>query len=387
MRGEVVEHTRTDRKTVDLRISTATLTDPAGSPSELLVAVEDVTDFTRLQAERARLAAAIDQSSESIVITDKAATIQYVNPAFERLTGYSRAEAIGKNPRILQSGVQDSDFYSAMWAILARGETWRGTFVNRARDGRLFEEEAAISPVFDPVGNLINYVSVKRDVTRERQADLALRRSEERFRNLVDFANDAIFIRDLDGRFLDANRTACERLGYTRDQLLTMSVADIDSPEFVPRAAEPNRGDPSHWLGLFRNRAPQTRWNDLPRRDELDRHRLAGRKTILSIARDITERRRADEALRDSESRFRALIEQAPVAISVSEMGLAYMPITSSSRCSACPASARRSAGPFPTTSRTRRRARIAPAAGPLDCQCRRKSNWSAYAPTAGASR
>jgi PAS domain S-box-containing protein len=314
MRGEVVEHTRIDRKTVDLRISTATLTDPAGSPSELLVAVEDVTVLTRLEAERARLAAAIDQSSESIVITDKAATIQYVNPAFERLTGYSRAEAIGKNPRILQSGLQNSDFYNAMWAILARGETWRGTFVNRARDGRLFEEEAAISPVFDPVGNLINYVAVKRDVTRERQADLALRRSEERFRNLVDFANDAIFIRDLDGRFIDANRTACERLGYTRDQLLTMSVADIDSPEFVREL--PNRTEEILRTGsaFFETEHLKRDGTTIPVEMSSTVIDLAGRKTILSIARDITERKAVESARAAAEAeREEALAQQQAI--------------------------------------------------------------------------
>ena len=314
MRGEVVEHTRTDRRTVDLRISTATLTDPGGSPSELLVAVEDVTDINRLEAERSRLAAAIEQSSESIVITDKAATIQYVNPAFERLTGYSRADAIGKNPRILQSGLQNSDFYSAMWKILARGETWRGTFVNRARDGRLFEEEAAISPVFDPVGNLINYVAVKRDVTREREADLALRRSEERFRNLVDFANDAIFIRDLDGRFLDANRKACERLGYSRDQLLTMSVADIDSPEFATEVANRTEAILRDGSAFFETEHLRRDGTTIPVEMSSTVIDLAGRKAILSIARDITERKAVESARAAAEAeREEALAQQQAI--------------------------------------------------------------------------
>ena len=104
LRGEPVAHKRTDQTTVDLRISTATLKDADGIPSELLVVAEDVTDLNAITADRGRLAVAIDQSSESILITDAAGTIQYVNPAFERLSGYSRAEAIGKNPRICRAG-------------------------------------------------------------------------------------------------------------------------------------------------------------------------------------------------------------------------------------------------------------------------------------------
>jgi PAS domain S-box-containing protein len=145
----------------------------------------DSIDNQRLEAERIRLATAIEQASESIVITDPSGAIQFVNPAFERLTGYTRAEAIGQNPRILKSGAQDAAFYRAMWATLTRGQTWRGTFVNRARDGRLFEEEAAISPVFDAGGKLSNYVAVKRDVTYERQAEDVLRRGHLRARRQV----------------------------------------------------------------------------------------------------------------------------------------------------------------------------------------------------------
>ena len=209
-----------------------------------------------------------------------------------------------------------------MWAILRRGETWRGTFVNRTRGGRLVEEEAAISPVFDSSGSLINYVAVNRDVTRERMADLALRRSEERYRNLVDFANDAIFVRDMDGKILDANRTACERMGYSRDQLLAMSVADLVSPEFLlklPGGTEAALHAGSSVVESAHVRRDGTTFPVEMSSTVID---MSGRKAILSIARDISDRKRADEALRDSESRFRALIEQAPVAISVSRDGI-----------------------------------------------------------------
>ena len=124
-------------------------------------------DQTRAEADRQRLATAIEQSAESIVVTDAQARIQYVNPAFEAVTGYAREEAIGQNPRILQSGQQDAAFYGAMWNTLASGKTWQGRLVNRRKNGTLYTEEALISPVIDAAGQVINYVAVKRDVTEE----------------------------------------------------------------------------------------------------------------------------------------------------------------------------------------------------------------------------
>ncbi|MGD9611602.1 MAG: PAS domain S-box protein [Kiritimatiellia bacterium] len=124
-------------------------------------------DHERAEADLKRLATAIEQSADSIVVADPRAAIQYVNPAFETVTGYRRAEVLGQNPRLLHSGQQNAAFYQAMWATLASGKTWRGRIVNRRKDGTLYTEDALISPVTDAAGQTINYVAVKRDVTEE----------------------------------------------------------------------------------------------------------------------------------------------------------------------------------------------------------------------------
>lgn len=132
------------------------------------------------KAERLRLATAVTQSSESVVITDPSGAIEYVNPAFERLSGYRREEVLGQNPRILNSGQHPAAFYDAMWATLTAGGTWVGDFVNRRRDGRLITESSVISPVLDAGGALAGYVAVNHDVTSERVAeDLARTRARE----------------------------------------------------------------------------------------------------------------------------------------------------------------------------------------------------------------
>ena len=105
----------------------------------------------------------MEQSAEIILITDPSGAIEYVNPAFERITGYHRDEVLGKNPRILKSGMQDHSFYEELWKTLTRGDVWSGVFQNLRKDGTLYEEEAVISPVRDAGGEVINYVAVKRD--------------------------------------------------------------------------------------------------------------------------------------------------------------------------------------------------------------------------------
>jgi PAS domain S-box-containing protein len=128
----------------------------------------DLTERHAAATERDQLASAVEQAAESVMIADLDARITYVNPAFERVTGYSRAEVLGKNSRILSSGLQPSAFYEAMWAALSAGLPWVADFINRRKDGSLFTEEAVITPIRDASGAITSYVAVKRDVTRER---------------------------------------------------------------------------------------------------------------------------------------------------------------------------------------------------------------------------
>jgi len=142
---------------------------------------EDVTERQRLEVEHGRLVAAVGQASESIVITDTSGAILYVNPAFERTSGYGRDEVAGANPRILRSGHQSSAYYEAMWRRLAAGMSWSGEFVNRRKDGSLYRAETTISPVRDETGDTTSYVAVQRDVTQERAIEAEHeRRTRER---------------------------------------------------------------------------------------------------------------------------------------------------------------------------------------------------------------
>ncbi len=141
--------------------------DEADGLSGVAVSAHDITELKQLQDEQRQLFQAINQMSEAVVVTNLRGDIQYVNPAYEQITGYSAAEAIGQNPRILQSGQTDQAVFVELWQTLAAGNVWHGRFHNQKKDGSLYIEDATISPVFDSSGRTVNYIAVKRDVTRE----------------------------------------------------------------------------------------------------------------------------------------------------------------------------------------------------------------------------
>jgi two-component system cell cycle sensor histidine kinase/response regulator CckA len=127
--------------------------------------VRDISPRKRAEIESQRLTTAIEQADEMVLVTDARGSIEYVNPAFEKVTGYCRAEALGRNPRFLKSGVQSEEFYRALWATVGSGKTWRGRLVNKKKDGTLYSQDSAISPVRDAAGTVTSYVAVTRDVT------------------------------------------------------------------------------------------------------------------------------------------------------------------------------------------------------------------------------
>ena len=131
------------------------------------------------ESERGRLAVAVEQSAEAVLISDLNGTITYVNPAFERITGYQAAEVIGLNPRILKSGRHDLAFYERMWSRLRSGEPWTGRITNRRKDGVLYEAEQTTSPIRDSKGGVVGYLTVSQDVTRSIQMENELRQAQK----------------------------------------------------------------------------------------------------------------------------------------------------------------------------------------------------------------
>jgi PAS domain S-box-containing protein len=220
----------------------------------IVLNVRDITERRKAEKAQRLLRMAVEQAGEAIVITDTEGIIQYVNPAFEKITGYPRREAVGKNPRILSSGKHPPEFYRSLWETLARGETWSGNFTNRRKDGSTYAEEAVISPVRDGAGKIINYVAVKKDVTGEKKMEEQLLQAVKMeavgklaggiahdFNNLL---TGILGYSDLLGRGLEKSnggmrenldeiRKAAERASALTRQLLAFSRKQIIQPRVL----------------------------------------------------------------------------------------------------------------------------------------------------------
>ncbi|MEW6289600.1 MAG: cache domain-containing protein [Thermodesulfobacteriota bacterium] len=140
--------------------------------------IRDITGRKQVERQLARQASAIEQAAEEIIITDSEGIIEYANPAFEQISGYSRAEAVGKAVSFLESK-KDDHAAREMWAALRAGEVWRGRISTKRKDSSLVEADATVSPIFDPAGSRMGYVFVKRDVTEQIKVEAMFRQSQK----------------------------------------------------------------------------------------------------------------------------------------------------------------------------------------------------------------
>lgn len=204
-----------------------------GDLARIVVTFLDITERRQLQQrERLRLDAALESIGDSVLITDANGLIQYVNPAFERITGYSAGEVLGRNPRLLQSGQHDQTFYRRMWQTLADGATWYGEFIDKRKDGDLYDTEATISQIRDAAGEAIGYVGIQRDISARKRAERGLAESEALIRAILETVVDGIITIDERG-IIETCNPAVERLfGYSRDELIGQNVSLLmPSPE------------------------------------------------------------------------------------------------------------------------------------------------------------
>lgn len=249
----------------------------------------------RTDAQTLRLqSAALQAADHAIVITDRNGLIQWTNPAFTRLTGYTFAEAQNKNPRdLLKSGVQNADFYAEMWQTILAGKPWRGQLTNRRKDGSLYTEEQSITPVRDEKGHVTHFIAIKQNVTDRNAAQDALRESEARYRSVFENNHTVMFIVDPEsGAVVDANPAAALYYGWTRNELRQMNIADINtlSPHEV-RAEMADAHAQRRNTFYFRHRVA----NGQERHVEVSSGPITfeGRTLLYSIVRDVTERERA----------------------------------------------------------------------------------------------
>jgi len=190
--------------------------------------VREITERKERQRQLRLFRNAIEASGHSIYFTDTDGTIEYVNPAFEEITGYAADEAIGETPRILQSGEHDEEFYEEMWETIWAGDIWRSELINTSKDGDQYVVDQTIAPVEDESGDVEHFVAVNADVTEQKKRDRELERSRGRWQALFEKSPDSIAVHDETGDIIEVNQQNIENLGYSREELCSMNIADFE---------------------------------------------------------------------------------------------------------------------------------------------------------------
>ncbi len=179
--------------------------DDSGNAARIFGTVQDVTEFKQVEYELKKFSLAAEQSPSSIVITDLAGKIEYVNRKFVEISGYTKEEAIGQNPRILKSGITPEFVYKELWKTITAGKAWHGEFVNKKKNGELFRESVAISQIKDADGRTTRYIALKEDITEQKHNEEALKTWQIQFEKTIDALPTEVCLLDESGKILFVN--------------------------------------------------------------------------------------------------------------------------------------------------------------------------------------
>ncbi|MCP5007067.1 MAG: PAS domain S-box protein [Planctomycetes bacterium] len=272
-----------------------------------------------------KLSHAVRHSSATIIITDTEGNIEYANPMFTQLTGYSIEEAIGNNPHVLQSGKTPPEVYEELWSTIKSGDEWKGELCNKKKEGELYWEQVSISPVKDDKGAITNFIAVKDDITERKQTEEALKQSEQRLRDLLDYSSAIIFMKDLSGKYLFINRRYELMFNIKNKDIVSKTDHDI----FPKEMADTFRSHDIHVV----EKGGLVEVEESALHDDGEVHiylsvkfpvrRASGEiYATCGIATDITERKKLEVELKQTTAMLTNVLDSTPDMIFVKDMEL-----------------------------------------------------------------
>ena len=290
-----------------------------GDVGGIVGVILDITERKRMEERLQQAATVFDAAVEGIVVANADGAILAVNPAFTRITGYSEAEAIGQNPRMLQSGRHDKAFYRAMWHTIQTDGRWSGEVWNRKKDGNIYPEWLTLSAVRDASGSVKQYIAVFSDIQATKEAE-----SEQRIAATAFDAHQSMFVTDSDGIILRVNQAFVNETGYATTEAIGQTPALLKSGRHDVAFYErmwAEIGSTGNWIGEIWDR----RKNGQIFPAWLTISAVTGPQGEVThyVAHlvDITSRKQAEEALEENREKYRALSEAAFEAIFISEKG------------------------------------------------------------------
>lgn len=289
--------------------------------TDIVLLIHDISDRKCIDEELLLMRRALEQSASAVVITDTDGRIEYINPKFTELTGYTPEEMLGQNPRILQSGTTTPEQYQAMWETLFSEGEWHGELRNRKKNGDIYWAHENISAIKDRQGEITHFISVAEDITLRKAAESALSESEERFRQMAEITGEWLWEQDPNGYYIYSSMAVNQILGFRPEEVVgkhyteLLTASDKADQQIYAAVREPFHALTNHY-------------------QHKDGHEVLTESTGLPIIgadgklikwrgadRDITAKKHFQDALIDSEKRTRLIIESSMNAIVIMDAG------------------------------------------------------------------
>lgn len=287
------------------------------SGERVLVSVLDITERRRAGEVLRKFSRVVEQTASAIVITDRQGTIEYVNPSFEKISGYQAQEVVGQRPNLLKSGHTSEKEYQQLWRTITSGEVWNGQFHNQRKDGSHFWERAIISPIRDEAGEITHFVAIKDDITNSKMAEDSLRERESQLRIFIEYSPVALAMFDSEMNYLAVSKQWLLNHGVAEQDVIGLNHYDV-----FPDSSNQWRAIHQRCLAGQVERMeedPVERTDGVVQWLRWEAHpwiRFGGDVGgVVIFTEDITDRVRDRDAIAQVEQRFRATFEQAAVGM------------------------------------------------------------------------
>ncbi|HUX40488.1 MAG TPA: PAS domain S-box protein [Rectinemataceae bacterium] len=261
----------------------------------------EIDERKQIEAELLKVKRAVDQSPVAVIITDGRGAIEYANAKFCSLSGYPREEVLGRNPRILNSGLQERSLYEELWRCILGGDEWHGVFRNRRKDGSLYWAQASISPIRGHEGRVDHFIGMTEDITELKAAQDSLEGERKLLRTLIDAIPDSIIIKNAKGTILFANLGAARFFGVESPSDLVGRSSDAYlPPSLLAEAEEDDKRALATGEAVVREQVlegpnGERKWYSLAKLPVADEWGKA--RAIVTISRDISLSKTVEESM------------------------------------------------------------------------------------------